>query len=54
MYVINDAHQSVTAINVTSDNTRIVSGGLDGEVKYMIFNAKRLECLKSVDKVKLC
>jgi WD40 repeat protein len=34
LYVINDAHKNgVTAIAVSSDNGRIVSGGMDGEVR---------------------
>merc|ERR1711865_759216 len=34
LYVINDAHKNgVTAISMTSDNGRIVSGGSEGEVR---------------------
>lgn len=34
MYVINDAHKNgVTALSVTSDSGRIVTGGMEGEVR---------------------
>jgi WD40 repeat protein len=34
LYVINDAHKNgVTALNVTSDSGRIVTGGMEGEVR---------------------
>jgi hypothetical protein len=34
MYVINDAHlHGVTALAVTSDSNRVVSGGSEGEVR---------------------
>lgn len=34
MYVINDAHlHGVTSIALTSDSTRVVSGGSEGEVR---------------------
>jgi hypothetical protein len=34
MYVINDAHlHGVTSIALTSDSSRVVSGGSEGEVR---------------------
>merc|ERR1719491_1981156 len=34
LYVINDGHKNgVTALNVTSDSGRIVTGGMEGEVR---------------------
>ena len=38
MYTIHDAHkQGVTAIATTSDSSRIVSGGGEGQVSYDFF-----------------
>jgi hypothetical protein len=37
MYVINEAHNhGVTAISVTSDCSRIISGGSEGEVRFLL------------------
>jgi len=34
LYVINDAHKNgVTALNMTSDSGRVISGGMEGEVR---------------------
>lgn len=34
MYIIHDAHlHGVTALTSTSDNNRIISGGINGEVR---------------------
>jgi WD40 repeat protein len=41
MYVINDAHKNgVTAMSTTSDCTKIVSGGMEGEVRIWKIGAQ--------------
>lgn len=49
LYCINDAHTNgVTAITTTSDNERIVSGGMNGEIRVWKINKQSQTMMASL------